>query len=232
MLRLCLFLRLDVPQERDLPVGHDLAGGHRVLCIEREWTRAGCAAVLVTLYLCSQAPVWVVCSIAPSTACARNRTLQRVTVTVTIAVFLPPVIGCQCQSQFTLKPQRCSVPSEFAYCMITLPLRRCWPLVRIVQVMYRPYMSASELSHIVDRHTKLAVKGHILHERIRANIAPVLQTKALNAKPVNRWNPSNGQMSLLKRTSGNIFFDYVSRPSSANRRGILKAQLRLGVEVA
>ena len=76
--------------------------------------------------------------------------------------------------------------------------------------MYHPYMSASDLSLVVDHHTKLAAKGHILHERIRANIAPVLLAKALNAKPVNRWNPGNAQMSLLKRTSGNIFFDYVS----------------------
>jgi hypothetical protein len=81
--------------------------------------------------------------------------------------------------------------------------------------MYHPYMSASDLSLVVDHHTKLAAKGHILHERIRANIAPVLLAKALNAKPVNRWNPSNAQMSLLKRTSGNIFFDYVSVAAAA-----------------
>jgi hypothetical protein len=70
-------------------------------------------------------------------------------------------------------------------------------------------MSASALSEVVDRHEKLAAKGHYLHERIRSNIAPVLQTRALKAKPVNRWNPSNEQMSSLKRTTGNIFFDYV-----------------------
>jgi hypothetical protein len=75
--------------------------------------------------------------------------------------------------------------------------------------MYRPYMSASALSDVVDRHEKLAAKGHLLHEQIRSNIAPVLQTRAMNARPTNRWNPTNGKMSLLKRTTGNIFFDYV-----------------------
>jgi hypothetical protein len=75
--------------------------------------------------------------------------------------------------------------------------------------MYRPYMSASALSDVVDRHEKLAAKGHLLHEHIRSNIAPVLQTRAMNARPSNRWNPTNGKMSLLKRTTGNIFFDYV-----------------------
>ena len=87
--------------------------------------------------------------------------------------------------------------------------------------MYHPYMSASELSLVVDRHTKLAANCHILHERIRANIAPVLQTRAMNAKPVNRWNPGNEQMSMFKRTSGNIFFDYV-RARCGPQRSMLR----------
>ena len=76
--------------------------------------------------------------------------------------------------------------------------------------MYRPYMSASALSEVVDKHEKLAAKGHFLHDHIRSNIAPVLQTRTLKVKPVNRWNPGSVEMSALKRTTGNIFFDYVS----------------------
>jgi len=85
----------------------------------------------------------------------------------------------------------------------------CFSDFGFLQVMYHPYMAANAVAGVVERHEKLAAKGAFIHERIRANIAPVLQTRAMNSKPVNRWNPNGTKQSLLKRTTGNIFFDYV-----------------------
>ena len=45
-------------------------------------------------------------------------------------------------------------------------------------------------------------------QEIRGHLAPVLKTREMNTRVVNRWNPNNNK-SLLMKTTGNIFFDYV-----------------------
>jgi hypothetical protein len=81
------------------------------------------------------------------------------------------------------------------------------------QVTYRPYMSALAKADIVADHERLAEKGDPVHVEIKAHVQPVLLTRALNSKKTNRWNPRAGG-SLLMRTTGNMFFDYVRVPAA------------------
>jgi len=77
-----------------------------------------------------------------------------------------------------------------------------------MHVSCHPYMAVGMEEAIINRHRELALKGHPLHSRIRANLIPVFHLMRVNTKKKNRWNPSGAQMSALKKSAGNIFFDY------------------------